>query len=237
VEDAVVRTEPGISRLVSRLFGSSLGLKYLMAVTGLAMVGFVVSHMAGNLLVYAGPDAINGYALGLRKLGALLWLARGGLLLAAVLHIWAAWQLTVRNRQARPVPYQMQATVQASFASRTMRWTGVIVLAFLVYHLAHYTLLVANPEYATFRTPEGHQDVYRMVVTGFSNPVISLFYIFANVLLGMHLSHGIASMFQSMGWLSDQYRPLVSTLARGLAWGLIAGFVAVPLGVLTGVVR
>ena len=236
MQDAAVRVEPGMGRLATRILQSSLGLKYVMAVTGLVLVGFIVSHMVANLLVFADRDALNQYALGLRKLGALLWLARGGILVAAALHVWAAYKLTMRSRAARPVAYSAQATVKATYASRTMRWSGVLVLAFLAYHLAHYALFAIHPEYEQFQY-EGHHDVYRMVVTGFSDPVLVGVYVVAQVLLGLHLSHGFASVFQSTGLTNDQYKPMLQKLGMALGWAITAGFISVPMGVLAGVIR
>src|SRR5262245_20214357 len=184
------------------LYKSAVGKKAVMAASGIVLFGFVLVHMIGNLKLYEGVDEqghyiLNNYAGFLRSVGTpafptsgLLWIARSILIVAVVLHIWAAWQLTLMNRAARPVGYAGRDLVQADYASRTMRWSGVIILLFVVYHLLDLTFGAANPNYV-----EG--DVYHNVVASFSRWPVALFYVLANVALGFHLYHGLWSMFQS----------------------------------------
>lgn len=216
-----------------RTFESSIGGKFLVALTGLALVGFLVAHLAGNLLVYAGPEALNAYAKGLRDLGGLLWVARGGLLVIAVTHIVLAIRLNVRSRTARPVAYLKKSYRAASTPSRSMLPTGLALLAYIVYHLADYTFRLTNPAYATL--PEG--DVYQMVVLGFQDPISSLVYGVAMVVLGMHLNHGISSVFQTLGWNHSKYNPLLRRLGPVLGTALALGFISIPISVLAGFVK
>jgi succinate dehydrogenase / fumarate reductase cytochrome b subunit len=211
-------------RVLRRLLRSTLGLKYVMALTGHALIGFLVVHLVGNLLIFKSPEALNEYSNGLHKLGGLLWVLRGGLILAALLHIGSAWRLTLINRRARPISYAHQATVKATYAARTMRVSGVIVLAYLFYHLAHFTLGGVDPV--------GIHDVFNMVVRGFSDWRVSGLYIVAQLLTGWHLSHGFASLFQSLGLTNTTYRPLIRLVSPVLAWGMTIGFVSIPVAVL-----
>ncbi|MEZ4272175.1 MAG: succinate dehydrogenase cytochrome b subunit [Myxococcota bacterium] len=176
---------------------SSIGAKIIMALTGALLAGFVFAHMAGNLLLFAGPEALNSYAKRLKDLGPLLWIARGGLLLVFVVHIASAVRLGFLDRTARPQRYQHNATIQTTLAARTMILSGLLLLAFVVFHLLHFTLGVTHPEHFAQVDSLGNHDVYNMVVRGFQQPLVSASYIVAMVLLGMHLSHGVSSMFQS----------------------------------------
>ncbi len=224
--------------------GSTVGSKFLVALTGLALTGFVVAHMSGNLLLFKGRDALNSYALFLKERGALLWLARGGLLFAFVLHLSLALRLHRRNRAARPTAYAYQNTVQASWASRQMALTGIVILAFVVFHLLHFTfgaVAATAPGAKNFldltdpTDPKRH-DVYAMAVYGFRNVAVSLAYIVAQVFLFLHLSHGIASTFQSLGWCSPRIWPTLRRIGLTLAVIVAAGNIAMPLAVMTGLV-
>jgi succinate dehydrogenase / fumarate reductase cytochrome b subunit len=213
----------------------SLVKKYLMAISGLVLALFVFGHMLGNLQVFEGsPGPLNRYALFLQSLGELLWLVRLFLLACLVVHVWMAILLTRENRRARGAGYQKPATVQASYAARTMIWSGLIILAFVIFHLAHYTLQVIHPIFKSLEYVEnGRQmhDVYAMVLVGFSYPAVVAFYVIAIGLLCLHLSHGVSSMFQSLGVRNDKWRGRLNHVAT--AYGLIVflGFVAVPLAV------
>jgi succinate dehydrogenase / fumarate reductase cytochrome b subunit len=210
---------------------STIGQKVVMALTGAILFGFVLAHLAGNLLLYQGPEAINAYAVELRTLlhGAALWIARGTLLLAVVLHIWAAWALTVRNAKARPQGYRTLAHSKSTYASRTMRWSGVIIVAFVIYHLMHFTLGNVHPSFI-----EG--DVYHNVVTGFRVWPVSLFYIVAMVLLGFHLNHGVWSMFHTLGVSHPGRRKAIRFMAAALSVLVVLGNISFPLAVLFGFV-
>ena len=213
----------------------SLVKKYLMAATGLVLALFVLGHMLGNLQIFAAaPGPINHYANFLQSLGEILWAVRLFLLACVVVHVWMAILLTLENRRARPVGYQQDATVQASYASRTMIWSGLIVLAFIVFHLAHYTLQVVHPIFQSLEYADNGRrmhDVFAMVLVGFSYPAVAGFYVLAIGLLCVHLSHGVRSMFQSLGVRNEKWRYRLNGIARAYALIIFLGFVAVPLAV------
>jgi len=213
----------GLLAWLKPILASTVGGKFLVALTGLALSGFVIVHMLGNLQIFLGPDAINEYAKKLKELGPLLWVARLVLLALFLLHISVAIRLKIRSNEARPIAYAHPQTVQASFASRSMIWSGLLVLVFVVFHIAHYTLGAIQPvpvpsdqsttpklnvkgEVETteknlleLKDSKGRHDVYRMMIYGFTNPLIAILYIFAQIVLMLHLSHGVASIFQTLG--------------------------------------
>ena len=222
--------------LLARAFGSSLGKKYIMAITGLLLFLFVIVHMLGNLQVYIGPDAMNAYAALLKSKPGLLWTARVGLFIIAVMHIVSAVQLAAENRAARPERYAEGKPI-ASFASRTILVSGLIVLAFIVYHLMHFTLGVTNPDFAELHDPLARHDVYRMVVEGFRNPWVSGFYIISMGLLCLHLSHGVSSLFQSLGIRRRSHLAAFNRFAQISAIVIFVGNVSIPISILAGVVK
>lgn len=224
--------------IVTRFFNSTLGKKYIMAITGFMLFGFVIIHMLGNLQVFAGAEAINEYGHLLKSKPALLWGARLGLLTITSLHIITAIQLVLRNRAARPQKYGSSAApYKASITSRTAAISGSIILAFIIYHLLHFTVGVTNPEYMTMHDAEGRHNVFAMVVAGFSNPMIAITYLVAMVLLCMHLSHGVSSMFQSLGLKSGAYDKQIAILAKIGAAAIFLGNCAIVLSVLFGLVK
>ena len=226
---------PGAS---SCLFRTSVGKKFLMAFSGFLLVGFLMAHLLGNLLIYLGPNAMNSYAEHLRNLGPLLWVARIILLTTVITHIVTAVQLTLENRAARPVPYKAYEPVRTTYAARTMAMSGLIVLAFIVYHILHFTLKVTNPEISHGIDSLGRHDVYGMVVKSFQNPFIVLAYVVAQILLAMHLAHGLSSLLQSLGILKNECcRAKLQCAARGFAALLFTGFISIPLSILFGLVR
>ncbi len=214
---------------------SSLVKKYLMAISGLVLALFVLGHMLGNLQVFEGsPGPLNRYAAFLQSLGELLWLVRLFLLACIVVHVWMAILLTMENRRARGLGYKKEATVQASYASRTMIWSGLIILAFVLFHLAHYTLQVIHPIFKSLEYVENDRhmhDVFAMVLVGFSYPAVVAFYVVAIGLLCLHLSHGVSSMFQSLGVRNDKWRGRLNSVAKAYGAIVFLGFVAVPLAV------
>lgn len=225
--------------ILTRIFKSSLGKKYLMAVTGFFMFLFVIGHLAGNLQVFLGPEAINRYGHFLQSNTELLWPVRIILLTFIVLHIWAASSLSVENKQARPVGYGEYRPLGSSYASRTMLMSGLITLAFIIYHLLHYTVQVqylnfTHQSFVTFMDPQQRHDIYKMMVVGFSNVWVSLFYILGIGLLCLHLSHGVSSMFQSMGWKNEGYRPFLDKAAQVVAWLIFLGYISIPIAILCG---
>lgn len=212
--------------------GSSIGTKVVMGVTGLLLVGFVLVHMLGNLQIFLGPDTLNHYGELLRTLPELLWAARIVLLAAVVLHIASALRLTAQNRAARPQRYVMSVPVKVGIAPRTLLLTGLVIAAFVVYHLMHFTFLVTHPEFHHLVDAKGRHDVYAMVVAGFSDPFVSGFYVLAQVLLAMHLSHGVGSLFQTLGLATPRWRPRLDRLGAALAWIILVGNISIPAAVL-----
>lgn len=223
--------------VVATFFRSSIGGKITVAITGAGLFLFVVMHMLGNLQIYLGQDALNHYAELLHTIPELLWIARAGLLAFVILHIVQAVRLQVANRAARPVRYAHQDTVQATIASRSMLWTGAMIAAFIVFHLLHFTLGVVQPDTAHLTDSQGRHDVYSMVVYGFQNVPISISYIIAMVLLGLHLRHGVASLFQTLGLRNARFRSAIDKFGLAAAWIIVIGNVSIPLSVLTGIVR
>ena len=193
---------------------------------------FVIGHMLGNLQVFEGPARINAYGHFLQNLGELLWIVRGTMLLAILLHIVATVQLALGNKAARPIGYSRQAAINSSYASRTMYWSGPIVLVFIIFHLLQFTAGYIHPQSQFI---EG--DVYHNVVAGFQIWWVSAWYIFAIVLLGFHMSHGIWSMFQSVGLAHPRHTPLLKNAARAIATLIVLGYIAIPISVLLGFVK
>lgn len=228
---------------LKRMLTSSIGLKVMMAASGAALLGFVVAHMAGNLLSFAGQETFNEYAKGLEDLGGILWIMRGGLLGAFVVHVAVAFKLFVENKNARPVAYVVHKPIQSKVTARTMIWSGLAIFAFLVFHLAHFTFGVVDIDnsyagpLAETADPEALRDVYTMFVAGFSNAGVSAAYIIGMLCLGGHLSHGIASLFQSMGLRAPKYRPLITKTGHGLAALLVLGNISMPVAVLLGIIH
>jgi succinate dehydrogenase / fumarate reductase, cytochrome b subunit len=225
------------------LYGTAVGKKYVMAITGIIGIGYIVAHMVGNLKMYMGREsdgvyAIDHYGEFLRELlvpilprTVTLWLLRLVLIVALVLHVHAAWSLTVLNRRARPVKYQSARDYQiANFASRTMRWTGIIVLLFIVWHLLDLTGGQVNPDFV-------RGEVYRNVDASLSRVPVAALYIVANIALGIHLFHGTWSLFQSMGWSNPRFNRWRRALAVGLATVVVVGNVSFPVAVLAGIVE
>lgn len=198
-----------------------------MAVTGLIGYGFVLGHMAGNLQMFLGPEQMNHYAVALRQLGGLLYVARITLVVAVLLHIVVAYQLTRMSLESRPVHYEHWKDVRSTYASRTMRWSGPIILLFLIYHLFDFTFGPTNPDFVA-------GDVYGNVIASFSVWYISAFYFVAMLALGLHLYHGAWSMFQSLGLNNPKYDPLIRKLTLAITLITVIGFISVPIAVMTG---
>ncbi len=207
------------------LHQTTIGKKVIMAVSGLVLVGFTIGHFLGNLNLYLGPEALNGYAETLRSVPALLWAARLVLLAAVTAHIASAFSLWSRNRKARGARYKMRKDLATDYAARTMYWSGPILLLYIVYHLFHLTFL-----------PEHPGDVYRNVVEGFQNPLISGVYIAGNLALGFHLFHGVYSMFQTLGVNFPRFNPYRRDIAIAICALVTVGNLSFPIAVLTGLV-
>ncbi len=221
------------------LYQTSIGKKVVMAVTGLILFGFTFLHMYGNLHIFEGAAAYNSYAEGLRVIGAplvshgvALWIVRIILIISIVGHVWAAWQVTKQDWDGRPVGYGQKKMIAATYAARTMRWGGVILALFIVYHVLHFTTGTAYVEGQFSRT-----DVYGNVVNGFRNPIVSLVYIVAMIALGLHLYHGVWSMSQTLGWRNAVNNQFWRGFATVVAIVIAGGNVTIPLAVLAGIVR
>jgi succinate dehydrogenase / fumarate reductase cytochrome b subunit len=221
------------------MFTSSIGKKYLMALSGLVLIGFVFVHMAGNLQILMGQEKINAYAHALQSLPLpILWGSRLFLLAAVLIHAVTAYQLVKENRRARPNQNYIETTKRAGLASLKMGLTGSILLAFIIFHLLHFTIRTIYPEYSEMMTvvgsPDSNEihDVYSMVLAGFQHTWISVFYVVAMFLLCGHLAHGVSSAFQSLGIRSESWRVKLELAAKAYAWLIFVGFSIVPLLVL-----
>jgi succinate dehydrogenase / fumarate reductase cytochrome b subunit len=208
-------------------YDSTLGKKILMAVTGVILFGFLVGHMLGNLQIYIGADQLNHYAELLQKNRPMLWGARTVLMLCALVHIFAAAQVWLRNRRSRPVKYKVFKPPAVDYAARTMVWSGPIILFFLLYHLGHLTVGCIHPQFVA-------GDVYSNVVNGFKLPWVAAVYIVANLLVAFHLYHGLWSLFQTMGWDHPRFNRWRRILALVMAVVIGAGNISIPLAVLAG---
>lgn len=227
---------------VATFYHTTIGKKVVMALSGMVLVGFVVFHMIGNLKVYLGPEALNTYAAFLREVGeplvpyeVLLWVARIILLVAVIAHIIAAYQLTRKDWEGRPIHYANKKTMQASYASMTMRWGGIIVLLFIIFHLLNFTFGVVGYEANIYAHPEnGVFQTYNNLIYGFQEWPVSLFYILAMGALGLHLYHGTWSMFQTLGLNSHRFNAYFRVLAWGVAVITVLGNISIPIAVLAG---
>jgi succinate dehydrogenase / fumarate reductase cytochrome b subunit len=220
---------------------SSLGKKFLVAISGAGLFLFVIGHMVGNLQIFLGQAAINHYARFLQSNLEILWPARIGLLVLAGIHICTSVSLTLENRAARGTPYEVKKVIDASLASRTMIWTGLLVAAYVVYHLLQFTLMTTNTVYRTleYTTAEGARihDVYRMMIFNFSDLWIAVSYVIAMGMLCLHLSHGAGSMFQSLGLKNESYAGRIRCFAAAACWFLFLGYASVPVAIQMGWVK
>lgn len=213
---------------------SSIGAKVIVALTGALMFGFVLVHMAGNLQIFLGPEPYNAYAHFLKGTPELLWTARTVLLASVVTHAASSLRLNWLNRMSRKVGYQQRKYARATWTSRSMAVTGSMVLAFIVYHLAHFTLGLTDPTHYGLLDPKGRVDAYSMFVYGFQNVPVSILYIVAMVLLGLHLEHGVSSMFQTLGINNPRFNPLINRLGQIFAVLVVLGNCSMPLAVMLG---
>lgn len=216
----------------AHFWASTNGKKIVMAITGSILFLFVIGHMLGNLQVFEGPDKLNSYGRFLHSVPEILWAVRIVLLVSVVLHIWASVELAVRKTQARPVGYAKRENTTSSYASRTMYWSGPIILAFVIYHLLHLTAGVIHPggEFV-----EG--DVYHNVVAGFQVWYVSAWYVFSMILLAFHIRHGAWSMFQSVGINHPRHTPILKKAAAILAIIIAAGYISIPVSIMLGLVK
>jgi succinate dehydrogenase / fumarate reductase, cytochrome b subunit len=211
-------------------YRSTIGKKVIMAVTGLLLVGFVIGHMLGHLQVFQSAEKYNDYAHFLQSLGGLLWLARIGLLVAAVLHVVCAVQLTRRKRAARRVAYEKWEPQVSTFASRTIRWGGLLLAVFIIFHILHFTTLSLFPEYERL-------TVYNRMIVAFRQPVILVFYVLAMLGLGLHLYHGTWSAMRTLGLTRASANPLQRKIPAAIAAIVTLGFLVVPLAIAAHVIE
>ncbi len=243
---------PKAGAFFQAILDSTVGAKILVALTGLGLVTFVLFHMIGNLKLFQGPEAINHYAYFLKHdLGALIWIARAGLLGIFVLHLALAIRLKLRSRSARPVAYAYPGSVQAGVAARTMIWTGIVILLFTLFHLAHFTfgyvsgvnvmnVSTGEMEYTNYlelKDAKGQHNVYEMMVAGFREPVLALFYVVCQVVLFLHLRHGIPSTFQTLGLKNARFRKAIDAFGLLIALTILIGNCAIVLSAYFGYVK
>ncbi len=225
--------------LITNIFRSSLGKKFIMAVSGFVLFLFVIGHLAGNLQIFLGREAINRYGHFLQSNPELIWPARLFLLVMVGLHIWAGVKLSLENKAARPVAYAQYQAVGSSHASRTMLISGLIVFVFIVYHILHFTVQVrylnlTGQSFLDYTDPEKRHDIFKMMVVGFNNLWVSGFYMVGMALLSLHLNHGASSMFQSVGLKNRAYGPVLDKLARIVAVLIFLGYSSIPVAILCG---
>lgn len=226
---------------------SSVARKYIVSLTGFVLVGFVLTHLLGNLQIFWGKEVINKYAYFLHHLPpSILWGFRVSLIACAVIHVVFAVWLTVENILARPETYKIVKPIQASLASLTMPTTGILLFLFVAFHLLNFTFRIVPQEYnltlptTTVTIDESSRvtfDVYRMMVDSFSVPWITASYIVAMGLLGLHLGHGVSSMFQSLGLRNERWRLILNTFATWYGWLIFLGYISIPLAVILGVLK
>jgi succinate dehydrogenase / fumarate reductase cytochrome b subunit len=213
---------------------STVGKKILMAVTGLLLVLFLCIHLLGNSFIYFG--LINAYGERLHSLPPLVWAARIGMVVLLAVHIFFGITLTLENWAARPQAYTVKKSLRATFAGRTMIWTGGIILLFLLYHLLHFTLQVTNPEFSG-TDALGRFDVFKMIVLSFQNTLIAGGYVVALIAVLLHLFHGIQSFVQTFGMNSDKSIPCVEKTGRGVAFLLFLAYVSIPVVIFLGILN
>jgi succinate dehydrogenase / fumarate reductase, cytochrome b subunit len=237
--DVMTRNLVATNRVMT-LWNTMIGKKVVVAVTGVVLFGFVIAHMLGNLKIFAGPNEINAYSRFLREVGRpelgygqLLWIVRIVLLICVILHVTAATQLTRMSWVARPTGYTNKRNIETTFAARTMRWGGVLLVAFIIFHLLHLTGGIVGFRPGQFQ----HLAVYHNVVAAFAVWPISLFYVVAMGALCLHLSHGIWSMLQTLGWSNARNESTLKTLSRAIGIVVFVGFTSVPVAVTAGWLR
>jgi succinate dehydrogenase / fumarate reductase cytochrome b subunit len=221
---------------------SSIGKKWIIALTGVVLVGFVLGHLVGNLQIFLpNKNQLNAYGALLHGLGPLLWVVRAFLLACVSIHLWLTIELTLENRRARPLGYEKARFREASWAGRYMAVSGLIVLGFIIFHILHFTANVIDPGFANIDQVMANgavrHDVYRMVVVGLHNPLVSVFYILGMVLLCLHLSHGLRSLVQTLGLKTSKLAPWIDHGGPVLAVILCLGFIAIPVSVMTGILH
>ena len=213
-----------------------------MAISGLILAGFVFVHMLGNLQAFLGQEALNAYAYKLQSIPAVLWGFRFVLLAATITHVLTAISLVRENKAARPVPNGDEKFYQATVASRTMGFSGALLFGFIVFHVLHFTVRITHPEYQEMhyhlaKADKDVHDVFKMIIAGFSKKWISALYIVCMAFLCLHLSHGVSSIFQTLGIRNETWRTRLDNIAVAYGWVVFIGFISVPVAVLTGALQ
>lgn len=219
-----------------QITNSAVGRKLLMAITGQLMVLFVIVHMLGNSSIFLGADGINAYAKHLHDLPPLVWAFRISMLAFILVHAWFGIQVSVENSAATPKKYSVQKHLRATLSSKSMIWTGVIIALFVIYHLLHFTVH-ATPGVVTGVDAQGRFDVYTMVVNAFQSGLVPVIYIAAMIAVFLHLSHGVGSFFQTLGWNNANTLPKISNTSRGFSFVLLLGYIAIPVVILAGILK
>lgn len=219
-----------------QMTNSAVGRKLLMAVTGQLMVLFVIVHMLGNSSIFLGANGINAYAEHLHALPPLVWLSRISMLTFVLIHAWFGIQVSVENSAATPKKYSVQKHLKATLSSKSMIWTGVIIAAFVIYHLLHFTARV-TPGVVAGVDAQGRFDVFTMVVNAFQSGIVPFIYVGAMIAVFLHLSHGVGSFFQTLGWANAGTLPTISKTSRGFAFVLLLGYIAIPVVILAGILK
>ena len=219
-----------------QLLQHTVGRKILMAITGQLMVLFVIVHLIGNSSIFIGPDGINAYAKHLHDLGPLVWLFRLVMLALLTVHVVFGIQLTLENSAANPDAYAVKNRIKATFSSENMIWTGLLLLGFIVYHILHFTARV-TPDIVHGVDVQGRFDVFKMVTTSFHMGGIAAIYVVAMIVLFFHLSHGIQSFFQTMGWSNDKAQPAFQKVGKVLSIIFLLGYSSIPVFILAGILK
>lgn len=220
--------------MIKKIFCSTIAKKWLVALTGIYFILFLIGHLLGNLEIYSGPSSLNQYSILLRTFPKALWIIRISLIFALIIHVYFTISLTRVNNISRKDKYFLKRSRKASLSSRTMLLSGLTVLFFVLYHLAHFTLGFINPDLFKLIDHNGHHHVYNMVILGFSNPLVSLFYIFAQLLLAMHVSHGFSSAARTLGVSDEKHFFLIKTFGKFFAISVAILYISIPLSVLFG---
>ncbi len=224
-------------KFLQKYTGTSIGRKLLVALSSIGLILFLIIHLSGNLLIFAGPEAFNTYAHTLHSFPKLLWMARISILIIFITHWGIGLYLRMENKRARPNQYRYQNTIQASVASRTMALTGLIMLSYIVYHILHFTLGKVHSQYFNTKDELLRHDVYSMVVFSFQQPLIVVTYLISLFLTMVHLSHGIPSLFQTVGLLNSNYHRLINILGKAFAILLFSGYASIPISVFIGFIH
>jgi succinate dehydrogenase / fumarate reductase, cytochrome b subunit len=219
-----------------RILNSSVGRKILMSITGQLLIVFILIHLVGNSTIFFGPNGINAYAEHLHSLPPLVWAFRAFMLAAVAVHILYGVTLTLENKAANPGAYAVKRQLKASFASENMIWTGLLIACFIIYHLVQFTVH-GTPDVVVGLDTANRPDVFRMVVTSFGNALISLVYMAAMVMLFLHLSHGIPSFLQTMGWNNEKTIPVFGTGGKVVSAVLMLAYISIPAAILVGLLK